>query len=256
KQETNRVRVFKGMEIRMFRDYHEGDDIKSVDWKLSAKHGKLIVREYTGIEKQPGLIIVDLPLHSLPRDTPEFIRMVKHATGEVSREIETQGTASVVLISGVNIVAGLVSERNRLHCMTFIREHAHPCERLYSAYRLRMRNDLRSLNVSIGREKKQQDPGTMQQYLDHLENVVSSGIPKYKNPEFYARCSLLVRNGPSGGIRIYSMLKGDLSHIRIILSIARQIGIDVKIFSPGLSDAAVRSRLTRSLGVTGIEAIS
>ncbi|MDD1703103.1 MAG: DUF58 domain-containing protein, partial [Methanoregula sp.] len=40
KQETNRVRVFKGMEIRMFRDYHEGDDIKSVDWKLSAKHGK------------------------------------------------------------------------------------------------------------------------------------------------------------------------------------------------------------------------
>ncbi|HLP00321.1 MAG TPA: DUF58 domain-containing protein, partial [Fimbriimonas sp.] len=48
-----------GTEFESLRDYSEGDDFRKLDWKASARRGKLIVREYEVERNQAVMICVD-----------------------------------------------------------------------------------------------------------------------------------------------------------------------------------------------------
>lgn len=48
-----------GTEFESLRDYSEGDDYRKLDWKASARRGKLIVREYEVERNQAVMICVD-----------------------------------------------------------------------------------------------------------------------------------------------------------------------------------------------------
>jgi uncharacterized protein (DUF58 family) len=49
----------EGREFHQLRDYTEGDDIRSLDWKKYAHRGKLTVREYRAERNQRILLLVD-----------------------------------------------------------------------------------------------------------------------------------------------------------------------------------------------------
>jgi uncharacterized protein (DUF58 family) len=49
-----------GSEFESLRDYALGDDIRKVDWKATARRGKLIVRQYEQERNQPVLIAIDI----------------------------------------------------------------------------------------------------------------------------------------------------------------------------------------------------
>jgi uncharacterized protein (DUF58 family) len=232
-RERDRARVFKGLEIRAFRNYVEGDDLRFIDWKLSAKQGKFIVREYSGLEKQPGIIVIDLPDRMQGDDPDTFGRIIRHATGRISRDLETQGAVSIVLISGINIVATLIGETKRSRCIDFLCVHAHPAERLFSASMFHTRAENRSFKNSVEREQARRSPGSVQQYLDHVEGVLTKSIPLLRNPGFYRDCMRLLLTPPkSGELCIYSTFCGDTSHIRILLLLAGRENIPVKLYTP------------------------
>jgi uncharacterized protein (DUF58 family) len=59
--EEERRPLVRGYGIRGFRAYLPGDDPRTIDWKLSAKHDRLFVREYTGITSAKPFFVADLP---------------------------------------------------------------------------------------------------------------------------------------------------------------------------------------------------
>lgn len=53
------ARLGKGREFDRMRDYVQGDDLRDIAWKASARHGKLIVREYRLDRSQDILLCLD-----------------------------------------------------------------------------------------------------------------------------------------------------------------------------------------------------
>lgn len=49
-----------GSEFESLREYATGDDIRKVDWKATARRGKLIVRQYEQERNQPVIIAIDI----------------------------------------------------------------------------------------------------------------------------------------------------------------------------------------------------
>jgi uncharacterized protein (DUF58 family) len=47
-------------EFHRLRDYHAGDELRWIDWKASARSGKLITREYEKEQKQTVFLVVDM----------------------------------------------------------------------------------------------------------------------------------------------------------------------------------------------------
>ncbi|MDP3564617.1 MAG: DUF58 domain-containing protein, partial [Methanoregula sp.] len=103
-REIEKMSVHSGLGIRALREYYAGDDLRRIDWKLSAKHDKLFVREYNAVTSLPPLIIVDLPWRGQPHSPAEFARMVAMVSGMVNYSIRTYQYVSVLLISGPNIL--------------------------------------------------------------------------------------------------------------------------------------------------------
>lgn len=49
-----------GTEFESLRDYADGDDFRKIDWKASARRGKLIVRQYEQERNQPVIVCIDV----------------------------------------------------------------------------------------------------------------------------------------------------------------------------------------------------
>ncbi|MBI1756822.1 MAG: DUF58 domain-containing protein [Fimbriimonas ginsengisoli] len=54
-----------GTEFESLREYAEGDDFRKIDWKASARKGKLVVRQYEQERNQAVMIVVDVGRHML-----------------------------------------------------------------------------------------------------------------------------------------------------------------------------------------------
>lgn len=49
-----------GTEFESLRDYAEGDDFRKIDWKATARRGKMIVRQFEQERNQPVIVVVDI----------------------------------------------------------------------------------------------------------------------------------------------------------------------------------------------------
>lgn len=256
--ERDRFNIFKGATIRSFRPYVQGDDLRFIDWKLSAKSGKFILREYTGQEKMPGLIVLDLPDRSEKYDADAFSRLVNRVTGEAGQAIHTGGEVSILLVSGINLVGMLLNERQLSACVTWIQKEAYPRDRLYHAYRLGTASDIRTARRSIRRrlEPARDQPG-MGEFLEKYDAVLSRDLAHREKYVFDVQISrLLQKAGPFDEVRVYSLLSGDTSHIRHILYAARNEHIESRLLSPAFCDRVVRRRFAKRSTGTGLEAIA
>jgi uncharacterized protein (DUF58 family) len=54
-----------GTEFESLREYTQGDDYRKIDWKASARRGKLVVRQYEQERNQCVLVVVDVGRHML-----------------------------------------------------------------------------------------------------------------------------------------------------------------------------------------------
>lgn len=247
-RETDRVSIYHGFGIRSHRVYVAGDDLKDVDWKMSAKHQKMFVKEYTSAEQFPPLLVLDLPPGGTPYDPEEIHWLAGRITGDMETSIGPMGSVSVVIISGINIINILLQERSLALAIAPVREKAHPVNRLHHAYRMKTRTGIRVFQMRAARlAGRTQDPD-LKEYLHTISDITSRSLVRNEVPAFEAQAERLFRRGPFGSVRIYSLLEGDLSHIGILLSLARALKIKTRIISPTASDGRRRLGIIREFG--------
>ena len=141
--EIEKVSHMTGFGVRSIRDYLLGDDLRRVDWKLSAKHDRLLIREYSAVISFSPLIIVDLPLRDTPYSRIDFERMVAAVAGIVEKTVRASDKVSVLLVSGPNILHLIEKEKDLDRCLSELREWLHPAEQNEFFYRFSDRSELR-----------------------------------------------------------------------------------------------------------------
>jgi len=254
--EKDRFSIYKGATIRSFRDYIPGDDSRIIDWKLSAKYDRVIVREYVAQETVPGLIVLDLPDRSAAYDTGDFTRLINRVTGQADQIIHMAGKVSILLISGITLVDMLLDERHLPRVVTWLQNEAHPRNRVYHTYRLETTRDIRKTRHTIQRELAGTTP-QLRDFLERYDTVLSQNSMHRENYVFDLQFSrLLLANGPFREILVYSLLTGDVSHVRHILAVAEDAHADSRLISSAFRDPAARRRFSRIAGSTRIEALA
>ena len=133
----------KGYSIRQFREYLPGDDIRHVDWKISAKRGTLYIREYATPADEMPMVIVDLPDSGQEIDIQSFSRIVSSISGYAESKLAKKEPIRLIGISGPNMSDLYYEGYDMAHCLTIIRERIHPIPRTFHLFRFMMRSDMR-----------------------------------------------------------------------------------------------------------------
>jgi len=99
---TNKETITKGRDVKGYRDYTIYDDIRIIDWKKSAKHNKLIVREYSSQAEEIKTIIINLPDLEDP-GAEKNTEILKRVVGSILLNTEITKKVNIIFISGANI---------------------------------------------------------------------------------------------------------------------------------------------------------
>jgi len=244
-----------GYSVYSFREYATGDDLRRVDWKLSAKYQKLFVKQYTSHIGEPALIIVDLPDQSGSENTQVLNRMVTAIEGAMEKALRQYRTVSLLVVSGGNIIRFLPAEQNLSKLMVAVR-NMRPIARSHHFYRIREEFALRSRVSGIERDLSAVPPSADERaYLSNLGSVYNHFMKDRQMTAFEAQVDRAMASVHEPGAYLFSMLEGDLSHIRMIVYQARRRKTDIYLqvpkeaYTPGVLKSVLES------GVESIEVI-
>ena len=255
-REIEKMSVLSGFSIRALREYYTGDDLRRIDWKLSAKHDKLFVREYSGVMNLPPLIIVDLPWRGAPHPEQDFARMVAAVAGMAEYSVRTYQYVSVLLISGPNILQYLGEEKDLQRCMSVLREWMHPVERTVHFYRMPDRSDLRrQIRTLERRSEEAQDPST-QRFLTTLHRLCLRTVQGQRTPAFTAHLIRTLSPLMADEVYIFSLFSMDVSHLRHVIRQAKTMKLRVHVRMPGTAGLSAGPAYQSQLGADTVEAFA
>jgi len=225
--DLRKTSTWSGADVHSLRDYIVGDDLRHVDWKVSAKYEKLVIRKYTAPMSHPPLVIVDIPWNGSPYPEKAFNLMISEVTGMVRHTIQTYQQVSVLMISGPNIIHLIREERNLPRCLNDLREWMHPAERPVHFYHTPDRSDLRAhIRVIENNLPDETDPVTIA-FFEHLQDRYESILENMRNPAFTGQVGRALAQVTFSEVYFFSLECGDTSHIRHIVRPLRARNITV-----------------------------
>jgi uncharacterized protein (DUF58 family) len=231
-REVEKMSVLSGLGVRALREYYAGDDLRRIDWKLSAKHDKLFVREYTGMVSLPPLLIVDLPAKGAAFDPRDFETMVAAVAGMAEYSVRMYQHVSVLLISGANILKYVGGEKDLRRCMSMLREWMHPAGRTVNLYRTPDRTDLRSRIRTIEHLLAERaDPKTTT-FLASLKKNSQAVLQHQKTHVFTSQLVRTFAPLAMDEAWLYSLCEGDTSHLRQVIRQAKTMEFSVHLRVP------------------------
>lgn len=223
-REKNKPSVSRGFHVRSVREYVPGDDIRSVDWKMTAKYQRMFIREYTSVENIPPLVVLDVPGEESGVPDEALAALINGANQETAAAIRRFGSVSLLVISGINVLAILLEERNAPRCTGAILDAAHPQVRLHHAYRWKNRGALhatvRTCKRAVGREE-----GAVRHFHARIASVCRRSLAGPYVPVFAIQIASLLRSVHLTEICLYSLFEGDDSHLRELASQAQDLQI-------------------------------
>ncbi|MDO9035563.1 MAG: DUF58 domain-containing protein [Methanoregula sp.] len=232
--EIEKMTAINGYGIRALREYYTGDDMRHIDWKVSAKFNKLFVREYTGLVNRPPLIIADLPWRDTPHSKEDLSRMVTAVAGMAEHTLRSYPFGTVLLISGPNILHIIREEKDLQQCMSALREWMHPVERTVHLYHLRDRADLRAKIRHLDNQDPQAGDGGISAFSLSMKKHYLSVLQHMKAPAFSGQIARTISSLEIDECYIFSTGCGDLSHIRQIVRMAKTMKIRIHLRMPDL----------------------
>jgi len=247
--EIEKMAVLSALGVRSLREYYAGDDLRRIDWKMTAKHNKLFVREYAGIMNLPPLIIVDLPWRGAPYPGDEFARMVAAVAGQVEHSTTMNHFSTVLLISGPNILHVIIEEKDLQRSLSELREWMHPVERTSHFYRMTDRSDLRRRIRALEIPSDRIPDSSVEKFLGSLKKQYLSSLQVQQTPAFNSQVARTFSTLNVDEVYLFSLLIGDSSHLHQLIRQAKTMklrvhvrapkGLDLVSFpvSPGLSGA-------------------
>ena len=244
----------RGSGVLSFRDYVAGDDPRSIDWKMTAKHGKLFVREYAGLCGVPPLLIVDFSGNSGELGTA-WDRLAGSLLQAFKDTVREKQKCSLILISGMNLITYLPDESSLSRVRSAIgRKRSYP--QVEHAYRNLDPGTALYVQKRIERvEKDSGDDPIKNLYLHNLWSIYESFLPKMQPSIFDNQVARLLQKKKIGRTYIFSLFQGDLSHIRALIHQSRLRGIQVSCEVPeAVADPTLVARL-RAFGANDIQVI-
>jgi uncharacterized protein (DUF58 family) len=111
----------RGLNFEELRGYVDGDDIRSIDWKVTARTGEPHVRVYTEERDRPTLLIVDQRM-SMYFGSKVYMKSViaAEAAALVAHRVLAQGDRIGGLVFGDNRIAEHRPQRSRLALNRFL----------------------------------------------------------------------------------------------------------------------------------------
>ncbi|HWQ65678.1 MAG TPA: DUF58 domain-containing protein [Methanospirillum sp.] len=255
-RELERPGSAHGYSIRMFREYLPGDDIRHVDWKISAKRGTTYVREYASSEKGHPLIIVDLPDRALLSQEEEFTRLISAVSGLIEDLLTQKNPFALVLISGPNVCFQCDNMIDLSRFMAVLREQLHPHDRINHFYRVNRRSDIRTRidqweQYLEGTEREKSKSFFLTRIIDRYQQHMTHA----RSSHFHASMARILGLYRITEIIVYSLCQGDLSHIQDIAALAhhRNIRFIVKTLATrkDLREVPLQKRL-RGVQIEGL----
>jgi uncharacterized protein (DUF58 family) len=254
-REMERIGPHQGFDVRTLRPYLPGDDLRRIDWKMSARRGTTYVREYMSLEEGQAMLIVDLPDHDLPYDAARFSRMVSVVSGFIESSLLQKEPISLLLISGPNFCDTSYSGRNLSGFLQVLRKQFYPRTRLHHWYRKSGRSDLKKHRhlsdwyaMTVSQNAKESECIMRIQHI-YDRHLLHGGIS-----QFQAHLARIIRGKRITDIMVFSLCEGDVSHIREIEAVADLHHIRFLVKVPGPDDGTGQ-HLRRILGGIRIEAI-
>jgi len=225
-REKDKPAVARGYHVRSIREYLPGDDIRTVDWKMTAKYQRMFIREYTSVENIPPLVVLDIPAEEADVPDEALAALVNNANQETAAAIRRFGSVSLLVISGINVLSVLLEERNALRCTGAILDAAHPQVRLRHAYRWKNRAALHAV-VRTCRRAVSREEGEVRHFHARIASVCRRSLAGPSVPVFAIQVASLLRSVNLSEIYLYSNFAGDDSHLRELASQARELQIRV-----------------------------
>jgi len=254
-QEKDTLSICRGSGLRSIREYIHGDDIRFIDWKLTAKHDRIFIREYTSVENFSPLIVLDLPDRSFSVPDEHIAKLVNNVTRETANAIRNYGSVSLFLISGVNIIDIILEETNLQRCIAIIRTSAHPQFRLHHAYRWKDRASMRRFIMKIGGTGSYPQKDESGLFLGKIAQIYRKSLANPSIPVFSTQVRHLIHSLQMEEIVLYSLFEGDLSHIREIALQAQMQRIQLKSRTVAGQDATKIFSIKKALGKDILEVI-
>ena len=255
-REIEKMALLSGLGVRAMREYYAGDDLRRIDWKLTAKHNKLFVREYAGVVNLPPLIVVDLPWRGVPYPAEAFERMVAAVAGMVEHSTKMHQYSTVLLISGPNILHFLIEEKDLQRSISALREWMHPVERTAHFYRMADRSDLRSrVRALETRSGRTQDPST-QKFLGSVKKQYLRSLGAHQTHAFNAQVARTLSPLTVDEVYVFSLVAGDASHLVHLIRQAKAMKLRVHVRIPQLPDPVSSPNSPGRLGADTVEAFA
>ena len=252
-REIERVSAMTGYGIRAIRDYLAGDDLRRIDWKMSAKHDKLLVREYSAVISESPLIVVDLPRKETDFSEAAFRQMVTAVAGLVGHSVRAYGSVSVVMVSGPNILHLIEHEKDLERCFSELREWLHPAEQADSLYRLLDRTEIRNRIRMLDRNREQTGNAGRTDYCRSLGRIYNACLQNQRETTFSGQFARMVSPLAADEIYLFSLLHGDDSHIRQAARMLRKKKARVHVRLPGPAGSARLAAMRASLEAESVE---
>jgi len=227
--ETERRTPVSGYSIRSYREYTEGDPQKHIDWKLTAKFNKTIIREYMGREGYEPLLIVDLPDRNAAMDEAAFISMKEKVAAVLTAGMHRTNRPAIVVISGANIIT-LLREKTDLQQILQVVQDLKPADRLFHLYRFA--ETLRGRQIAQARD--QGADGGFLSTLSTVEHIFSSSRQRLL---FERQMKAALQSFPSGDIILFSMFEGDTSHLKLLALVAKEMRRSLRVYVPRQANA-------------------
>jgi uncharacterized protein (DUF58 family) len=217
-QEIERIRARSGVELSGFRHYVPGDDMKHIDWKMTAKHGKPVVRQYTGLGGTNPLIILDLPEQVENAMPVHFHTMVRAVSGAIEESWKKYRKSSFVLISGPNIIDSSRPGDGVEPSLAILNASAYPLKRARTYYRFLTNGALRAISSEISRVRVTNSNLNAQEFLENIGSVITSfQKDPVAVPAFHGEISQLLKMWPHDTVIIFTLCSGDMSHIGYLI---------------------------------------
>lgn len=232
-QETMRRTPLKSSGVRSFREYRDGDSVKSIDWKMTARYGTTYVREYTGSEGGAAAVVVDLP-DDVKNGTEQIFTSVRKAVIQKIAEIQERRESSrMMILAGCEIVADrdILPGADILHELSGLLTPKKRVKSLYRAYSPAML----AIRTRHAGEKMPLTP---------MVNTATGTFARSGDRiEFEKTMHRVLVSSQDTEIHCYTTGTGDLSHIWAMASAAYALHRPVRIFLP---EEAVREDIRKT----------
>lgn len=228
-RDNRKASILSTVDIHSLREYQPGDDLRHVDWKISAKYNKMYIRKYSTPTSFPPLIIVDLPWCGAPYSEKAFAKMISEVTGMVTDTLQSFQHISILFISGPNIIHLIREEKNPAHCLAGLKEWMHPAERSVHFYHMPDRNDLRSMIRHCEDAGAQAQNPQVRTVLELLKDRSASILYCQRNPAFAGQVTRTLSQLLLNNAYLFTLGCGDTSHIRHVVRPLRTCQIQVTV---------------------------